>query len=255
MSDRVCLRGCTVRGAHYATCPDYGATSEDVTCRGCAPRECRDGSLICDRCFGRMRGLLNDAPDLLGRLRAIGDPSKAAVFDAVRSGASSPEPVAPVGADLLDAIRVVELVIDVMAGRDLAAVSNDHRTVSWLSAVVLDRHAPVDGVRSGWSVQDAVDRWGVERVDRNPAPVPEDDGDVTTYPIPEWGDPLLNREQAEELVGSARTLRRWVQKDLVKPEGQIWTGGKLTQLFRWSDLVETARVVRDRTSPPRKEQS
>lgn len=262
MSDRVCIRGCTQLGVHYATCPDYGMqeafdqaratgvpdVAYEPTCRGCAPRECRDGSLICDRCFGRMRALLDDATDLLGRLRAIADPMKATVLDQVRVRASSVEPAAPVDADLLDAIAAVEVVISVWDswGRDLAAMSNQADTIGWLGERVLDRHTPVDGIRPDWSLRDAVDQWGVERRDRDQTPYEDDDREEIVTGAAEWGDELLGRADAETLAGSARTLRRWVKSGDIAPAGTIWIAGVRTTLFRRSELLATQERLSDR---------
>lgn len=97
-------------GEHYAACrfsgPDYVGP---FPCDGCAPRECRDGSLVCDRCFGRMRALLADGPDLIGRVRSLADPMKATPTDKAPGGRSSAtEPPAPIDADLIDALAVLE---------------------------------------------------------------------------------------------------------------------------------------------------
>lgn len=213
MSDRVCVRGCVQRDVHYATCDQDG-------CKGCAPRECRDGSLICDRCFGRARALLSDASDLLARLRSIGDPSKATPTDQVRVRGGSTELPAPIGADLLDAIRTVEAAAHAWRYwlADLAAASNDLESVQWLSDYVLDRHHDVDGIRLGWSVQDAVDRWGVERRDKNPLTVEDElERDVVVTPVPEWPRPLMTRDEAVDFAGSVRTLQRWVKDGTVTP--------------------------------------
>lgn len=246
MADRVCIRGCTQRDVHYATCEDYGKPPEQSTCRGCAPRECREGSLICDRCFGRMRQLLADTRDLLGRLRAIADPAKATPLDQVRVASSSVEPVAPVGADLLDAIHAVESAVE-WAYVDLASVSNELRTIAWLGEILLDRHEPVDGIRSAWSVQDAVDRWGVERRDPNQV-VWEDDDDRAEIieAVSEWQNPIIGREDAEGLAGSASTLRRWIKSGDVVPEGEIWIAGIRTRLFRRAQILAVREKMSDR---------
>jgi len=102
MTDRVCVRGCTVQGVHYATCPDYG--DPEGACRGCAPVAARDGVLLCERCYGKLLRRLEVAPDLVAHLRSIADPLKAAVYDRVMVGGSgSTEAPAPVAADLIDA--------------------------------------------------------------------------------------------------------------------------------------------------------
>lgn len=255
MSDRVCIRGCVQSGVHWAACENYSpaelikkAHAEDSgiayepKCRGCAPRECRDGSLICDPCFGRIRALLSDTPDLLARLRSIGDPSKATPTDQVRVRGTQTELPAPIGADLLDAIRTVQNVAGwwVGCGQDLRPASNDRYTVEWLSEYVLDRHAPVDGLRPAWSVQDAVDRWGVERRDRNPSVFEDEvERDVIVTPVPEWPRPLMTRDEAVDFAGSARTLQRWVRDELVVPVRPEMAGVVL--VFYRPDELENAR--------------
>lgn len=245
MSDRACIRGCVKRDVHYATCDLHGPAYTGVhPCRGCAPQECRAGSLICDRCFGRMRALLDDAPDLLGRLRAIGDPSKATVAEDVKVARSpAGEPVTPIGVDLLDAIHTIESVLSVWHawGMDLRSISNNRNAASWMGDHVLTRHREVDGAREAWSVQDAVDRWGVERHDKNPARwVDDEETLVEVTPVHEWGDVLLGRDDAEELAGSARTLRRWISGGHIEPEGEIWIAGRRTQMFRRSTILDVS---------------
>lgn len=243
MSDRVCVRGCAKRDVHYATCAHSGPTYEGAfPCRGCAPRECRDGSLICDKCFGRARALLSDAADLLARLRSIGDPSKATPTDQVRVRGASTELPAPIGADLLDAIRTVEAASQTWRywSGDLTAASNDLRSVEWLSEYVLDRHPDVDGLRLGWSVQDAVDRWGVERRDKNPVTVEDEpEREVIVTPVPEWPRPLMTRDEAVDFAGSLRTLQRWVRDGDVTPVRPEVAGVGLV-FYRPSEL-EAAR--------------
>lgn len=247
MSDRVCARGCTQRGIHYATCADFGledAPAEEVTrerCGGCAPRPCRDGSLVCDRCFGRARHLLDDLPDLIARLRSVIDPSKATPTDKEPGGGQSSEPVAAVGSDPLDALIACETALGWWWrwGEDLQLMSN-RTDALWLFDLLLDRNPEVDGIRDAWSVQDAVDRFGVERRpgkhEREWSPDPNSE-EIASFPVREWGDALLNRDEAGELAGSARTLRRWVQKDLIAPVADISIAGVRTALFRASEIV------------------
>lgn len=243
MSDRVCIRGCTKRDLHYASClrrpPEY--TGDDV-CHGCAPRECREGSLICDRCFGRMRRLLDDAPDLVARLWSLVDPTKATPLDQVRVRVSSSEPVDAVAANPLDArIAVQQVLADWLAWRgDLAALSNDKAAVEWFGPRVLDRHKPVNGIREAWSVQDAVDQWGVERVPaKGEKPwEPDEEREEIVTPVREWGeDSIVGREEAEGLAGSPSTLRRWVKNGDVQVVGEIYIAGIRTRLFRRVELT------------------
>jgi hypothetical protein len=227
----------------------------EAKCRGCAPRECRDGSMICDRCFGRMRGLLSDARDLLGRLRAIADPSKATPLDQVRVASSSVEPAAPVSADLLDAIGAVEQAVE-WAYVDLAEHTNDLDTVIYLSALILNRHPETDGLRHAWSLQDAVDRWGVERVDHNPQPWEDDDERLEVIePVSEWLNPIVGRDDAEGLAGSASTLRRWIKDGDVTPVGEVYIAGVRTRLFRRAELVACRERMQGRMNTGRPKRS
>jgi len=191
-----------------------------------------------------MRGLLGDSTDLLARLESLADPRKATPTDHLRLGGTQVEAPAPVGADLLDALISVRAVVRTWEawGRDLAAISNDLEAVSWMGEFVLTRHAQVDGVRPEWSLQDAVDQWGVER--RDPAAVPfqvveDDTGDRTVVTHPEWRDPLLAREQVVVAAGvSDSTLRRWEKKELVSRVATTrGPRGTRTAWFRLSEVL------------------
>jgi hypothetical protein len=122
MHERECVRGCTIRGVHFATCADYGlaeaaekareAGVTDVeyvpTCHGCAPQLAREGAMVCDRCYTSIRRNITNAPDIASRLRSLVDPSKAAVYDRVRiSGSAADTPGLEKLADLLDAAEDV----------------------------------------------------------------------------------------------------------------------------------------------------
>lgn len=249
--DRICIRGCTKRGIHYATCelsgPDYDGA---FPCTGCAPKECREGSFWCDTCFGRTRRLLDDAPDLLARLRSIIDPSKATPLDQVRVRVMSSEPAAAVASDPLDAITNIGEVLGVWESfhRDLQHISNDKTAAEWMGAHVLDRHKPEDGIRQLWSVQDAVDQWGVERVPaKGEHPwEPDDEREEIVTPIPEWGDDsLITKVQAAQVAGSGATLRRWVRRGLLAPTGRIIIAGVGTQWYRYSDVLRVRDAMKE----------
>jgi hypothetical protein len=169
-----------------------------------------------------MRGLLRDVPDLLARLRSLADPMKANVLDQVRVSTSSTEPPAPVGSDLLDAMRVVEAAAS-WAHVDLTTVANNRDEITYLGELLLDRHAPVDGIRSAWSVQDAVDQWGVERRDTDTFVFPVDDeDDEAGAPVREWYNPLLTVAQAAERHGlTQRAVQMWVTKGLLTPVARV----------------------------------
>jgi hypothetical protein len=149
-----------------------------------------------------------------------------------------------VGADLLDALSTVEAAVE-WAYTDLTTVTNDLDTVTYLSALLLDRHPESDGLRHAWSVQDAVDRWGVERRDRNPQPWVDDDTVEIITPVHEHGDPIIGRPEAEGIAGSPSTLRRWVKQGHVGVVGTIYIAGVRTTLYRRVELVDTRTRMRE----------
>lgn len=111
------------RGEHYAACPDYSQGGPG-TCRGCVPRETVGDSLICGKCFGRMRTLIEGAPDMLAHLRSLGDPLKGTDYAEKASSAGgsgrthAPPPIPP---ELLDAPDFIVTLLwstrEVMEGR------------------------------------------------------------------------------------------------------------------------------------------
>src|SRR5690606_11502360 len=119
---------------------------------------------------------------------------------------------------------------------DLATVINNQETMEWLIENILERHAPVDGLRTHWSVQDVKDQWGVERHTTDIYVFPDDDHEEVTN-VPEWRDRLLIRREAEIEAGSARTFRRWVKDGLIEPEGRMVIAGVMTPWYRWSRIV------------------
>lgn len=228
MSERACVRvGCrsfevhpdgTREPRHYSACPSY-KNPANTSCSGCVPGECRDGSLVCDSCFGKARALLDDTPDILGRLRALGDPAKSGWnWDREVIGGSAPVVApAPIGDDLLDAIHGVQTAMSYFAA-GIEALSNDREAMGWLGPLVLDQHPPLpDGTRVAWSVRDARDRWGVESRHKHAFPIDTlDDGVLDRVPVTGWWDPLRTVAEAAELRGvSERSTRKWVEKGLV----------------------------------------
>ncbi|GAT73574.1 hypothetical protein MHM582_2068 [Microbacterium sp. HM58-2] len=255
MSERFCIRGCTHRDRHMAACPEYGlreayerAVAAGVPnvsyvprCWGCAPRECRDGSLICDRCFGRMRALLADGPDLLGRVRSLADPGKATPTDKEPGGVRSSEPPAPVSADYLDALVVLEQLTP-WWHVTLSDYSNDLDVITWLGAVVLDEHPEVEGIREAWSVADVAKKWGPERRTKGePAWSEPEESTGEAVPIPEWGDPIVGWPEAARIAGSDSTLRRWVKREEVAVAGTFVIAGIRTRMFRREELLATRK--------------
>lgn len=191
MSDRPCIRGCTRPGVHYATCVDFGKS--DGECKGCAPVEARDGVLLCDRCYGRLRRRIEAAPDLVGHLRSLADPLKATAYDRVRvqSSGSDGSP-APVSVELIDAADDIMHVLGakklepgcasdvayeqaydevwlILAGFDRLANSLD--VLEWWRLVM----SPVlEENPEFWTISRALSRWPLEdRRTRANQPCPE----------------------------------------------------------------------------------
>lgn len=114
-----CARGCKRRGEHFAACPSYGGGGE---CRGCVPRDVVGDSLLCGRCFGRTKGLIAAAPDMLVHLRSMIDPLKAAVYDKEPGGGGArTHAPPPVPVELLDAADYITTLlwsaVEVVEGR------------------------------------------------------------------------------------------------------------------------------------------
>lgn len=263
MTERYCLRGCvafevaedgTRTPKHYAGCPDYGST-EPGSCCGCVLVECRDGSLVCDSCFGKARALLSDAPDLLARLRSEADAAKSGwnwdTGPVIRT--TSVHAPAPVGDDLFDAIVAVEHAMWFYAA-GMEALSNNEAAMSQLGPLILDQHAPdEDGVREAWSVLDVLKRWGLERRDTHrhvyPGRLPNAPlGSYAKYdeeeqgtPVGEWYDPILSVNQvAERTQVGERDVRRWITKGLIEPVARIREGSAVRTYLRASDADRVA---------------
>lgn len=273
MADRVCIRGCKQRGVHYASCAwsgisegvvpylAFGSPQAPAKCTGCAERPAREHALICDGCFYRLRTLVRDVDDLLGRLRSLADPMKATPTDKAPGGrASATEPPAPIDADLLDALADVSatdrawwsFAFPRTLEEALDDIVNDRDDVQQLIVGWMDRNALVDGVRGFWSVQDAVDKWGVERRTKGePAWSDAEDSEKVLGGIPEWGDQLLNRAESEKVAGTPRTLQRWLKDDRISPTATIYIAGVKTVLFRRSDLLKVKEQMRERVGRPR----
>lgn len=253
MSERHCVRGCTVPGEHYAACR---CTGQDT---GCAPREARAGVMICAGCYGRARRLLRDVDDMMGRLDSLADPMKATPTDKVPGGAASVEPPAPIDADLLDAIRDVSRTLVAWAeftGRrtiDEAFddIANDLEDITRFGEGWLNTTPEVDGIRSFWTVADAMAKWGPERRTKGEPEWLEEVTSEELRAVPEWGDKLLNVDQAAMVAGSQRTLQRWRKKGLIDPARAIYTGRRQTALFRLSDLIRVRDEMQERAAVPR----
>lgn len=177
---RACIRGCMKPGEHFAACPSYGAESGE--CAGCVPVEARHGTLVCDRCYGRLRRRLEAAPDLVAHLRSIADPLKAQVYDRVMVSGSGPAgSPAPVAADLIDASADIMHVLGagrlapgassfaayrqalgavgtILAAYDELANDADAFTVWWR----LVMSAELEDHPGFWTITRALSRWPME---------------------------------------------------------------------------------------------
>lgn len=70
--------------------------------------------------------------------------------------------------------------------------------------------------------------------------------------IVEHGDPVLTEDQARRLVGTARTLRRYVEAGELG-YAEMWIAGKRSRMFRRSDVLRVMAEKRERTGgrPPK----
>jgi hypothetical protein len=197
--------------------------------------------------------MLRDLPDLVGRMRSLSDPTRAAVFDRVRVATSVTKASAPLDDDLADAIRVVESVLDVWLAydRDLDWIANHEHAVTWMAANVLEEHPPKHGVRDGWSVLDAMRQWGVERRDKSSAyasPITEPDREIVAVPVREWYDPILEfKDAAARADVSQRQMRTWVSDGVLVPVAQLRRpDGVVTKWFQASAIDAAAALMRER---------
>lgn len=219
MNERPCIRGCTHRGQHMPTCPEpklaetyekaWAAGVRNIAyspkCSGCLPVQGRVAMMLCDRCYRRLRSMLEDAPDLLAHLRSIVDPMKAAVYDKVMVSSSRKEMPAPVAADLIDASADIAktlhewaaFVDPTLAGAPIELSRLDTAEVfdaaDWWSMVILARLESLanrievreladvvlthhTGEPEWWSIADALTRYPLnDRPRYATAPCPECD--------------------------------------------------------------------------------
>lgn len=251
-SESVCVRGCLGEDRHYAQCASYGVKGGE--CTGCAPAKTHRGTVLCERCYLRVRGILRVAPDLLGRMRTLIEQGKAAAYSHSKvPGRRAGGPV-QVDSELLDALNEIEgnlrawyRLIDPRTLDGLIPVLSDRHQMERLWAATLDRHmVNEEGDRLAWSLADAAARWGVERRDRGAQPwEPEGVQVVERVPIAEHGDPILTRVDAAQLAGSERTLQRWVKEGHIAPEGRMVIAGTTTVWYRRSDVLRVRDEMRE----------
>lgn len=300
MSERSCVLGCTVPDVHYATCDWYGVEKRLVpvkaelpiapeACNGCAPASARDGVLICDRCYRRMRGHLENAADLVGRMRSLADSRRATVYDSVRvSSGMLAESPAPTPADLIDAsedvmrsLRAWAVFVDPRSGLvggmpagagalaaydyarscanvilgDFDRIANNADDVQQLAEAVLTRH-PVDddGVRPFWSIVDAVSRYHLERPDAARAVDADTDDPLEVSAVAEWRDRLITKDEAAlpRYAGSVSTLKRWRAAEGLAPRAITYGPMGRVTWFRESEVLAIRERMRIRAGRPRK---
>ncbi|WP_460003527.1 hypothetical protein [Microbacterium xylanilyticum] len=260
---------------HYASCAWYGIDealvpmvvalpNSPAPCSGCAETPARDHALICDRCYGRLRGLIYDTPDVIGHMRSMADPTKATPTDKAPGGGGSSEPLAPVDADLLDALNDVVTTWGAWQAfcfpdtleQAIDGLVNDHQHVEDLCTGFLDRNElDADGIRSFWSVADARAKWGAERrTKREPWEADDDADEIVVGGVAEHGDGLLTRQQAEKFVGTARTLQRWRKDGLIAPVRTVTIAGARIAMFRGSDLARVKAAMAGKVGRPKNAQ-
>jgi len=257
----VCVRGCIEEGRHFAACPSYGAigTGEPGDCSGCVPSEPYRDLVVCERCRRKVRGMLRNAVDLVGRLESLMAQGKAVAYTPVKVPSQSATAPDPVGAELLDAhtqivgnLNAWMPLFDWTTLGRLDSVLMDPELIDPLWAMVLDTHlVDAHGDRATWSLADAAMRWGIERRDRHVFPYTiDDDGQVVSKPAPvtEWYDPLLDaRAAAQRAEISDRQLRTWVKSEVLKPHTKLRTpDGKVTSYFFASKVDAAAELMRAR---------
>lgn len=205
-TERACEHGCTFRGEHFAGCADYGRTDGD--CKGCKPRMAHDESLVCGRCFGRLRSAADMIPDCVLAMATAADPKKAKEIRQRVSGSKDETP-APVRAEVLDAYgEVMRTIADGVEGLTgtriripsltasaelvradavwlassiiewLPRITNDHNALAWWWHVLLgeihDEHLPED--ERAWTLQRALGRFRVAPyVKKSQTPCPDCD--------------------------------------------------------------------------------
>lgn len=252
-----CVRGCVEAGVHYAECASFGVQGGD--CAGCAPAQPVRDTVVCAQCNRRIRGMLRNAGDLLGRLRSLSAQGKAAVYSHAKVPASPASAPDQVDSALLDAITQIERTLsawsrlfDIYTLRGLDEVLADPEQVERLWSALFDIHLEDDdGVRWQWSLADAASKWGIERRDRYVYPGSAgaaDEVDITVTPVTEWHNPLLTARDAARRAGvTERQLRKWVQADMIKPAAKVRDArGVVTRWFRASEIDHTAEVMKNR---------
>lgn len=285
--ERVCVRGCVLRDGHGSGCVGVEQPDGSFSCRGCAPAPARAGVLVCDRCYRRADRLLSDAPDLLGRLRSLSDPTRAMVIEQVKTSSQLSETIAPVSPDLLDAateiMRNLRDWADHLDGRpmprereagmpaevaydrarmDVVAIRahleralNDTTQIAAFCSAVLDHHGEDEHGARHWSIADAAARWGVERRDRDKHrhvfPAETITEEESAQPVREWHNPLITLAQAAERHDVAeRTIRKWMKAEVLTARARVrGAGGTVVTYFFAADVDAAAEAMAERRTP------
>jgi hypothetical protein len=199
MSERVCVRGCVLRGRHLVS------HSEAEKCNGCLPVEAMGGAMLCEACVVRLRRVLTEVPDLVAHLRSMVDPLRSGWnWDRPRLSRSRGGSKLPMNTDLIEAadqtLGILTFFADVFGDemdysrrRHLAAGSgaieaydaarmpawylldnlgwivNDIRVAGFARAVLGPSADPED-----WTIARALGRWPLrDRAKFAQAPCPE----------------------------------------------------------------------------------
>lgn len=257
-SELHCIRGCVRPDVHYASCETQ---NQPGGCGGCAPAPTDRGLVVCDDCRRRIRGVLFQLPDLLGRMGSLASQGAAVVYRpvVVRPAAGLVSAPSPVDDDLADALiaitsnmRAWRRHFDLGSLDGLDRVLSDTAQADLLLSSVLDTNTPTPEGDRSWSVVDALVKWGAERrdpgqrdADRHVFPVADVSVEPERVPIREWNDPLLDVRQAAARVDrSQRAVRRWIQQGRLPVEARVRQGdGTILQAVRASAVDRVAATM------------
>lgn len=188
---RECIMGCTIRDSHFAECDDYGLRNAE--CRGCVPRDARDGGYLCSRCYGRLWRAIESTPATVTHLREMthaGPSAKRYDREIITGGRAIMS--APVSVDLLDAQRdilatfstspeqITEKVADVL-GRFDAIVNDADAVLEWWAMLMPHEIPDAPGF---WTVNRAAARWPMEDRRKRSTMACPDCHDFTVSQIP-----------------------------------------------------------------------
>jgi hypothetical protein len=168
------------------------------------PRDVVGDSLICGRCFGRVKGLIAATPDMLVHLRSMIDPLKGTDYSREQGGGSRTNAPPPVPVELLDAadyiVTLLWSTVEVVEGRMpvgrmqvpvAAGVVVMHDFAEHSSQIILERLSALSGrpevvpfadavigrpaSRDEWTLRTIFERWSLREDPwwaAQPCPVP-----------------------------------------------------------------------------------